>query len=469
MGVVHLVLLFGPAHVVQLGQGIGCALCRSAARYQTFGRQAVAARFGARLHGCQANVVKDRGLRQRCCIGQGCARLVEVAKGGVLSQGRALAARIYHHASGAALQHQGLAACGDLRDWFTGHHAVHKAIVIQLGRAQHRRTAVGCRARQHHRVGVAKWHGVVLGGKFAVEHIHGVAACCQGIAAPILLWVLLRVCVFDGDTVGEGCVVGSARSIRQLRCKKRQRTGIFARSARSVDLVDRVVCQVVQAHALACIGQGHRTALFQPPLARCTNGTIHAARARRWPQHQAGASGVKAVRHHHRNHGLLAARAVVQHRQIFAAGDQALAASVHTIGIDIGAVQAAIAAAHAGVQNTAVVRKQGVATQLGHGGVGWVDIGGWCSRSQACFTHAASQQILRGRRAAAAYAGCWVMGLADFGEALGEFIFGVIAAAPAAGHQGGAGQGCQSPVHAAAQRALLGGSLHVISCVVVRW
>ena len=458
--VVHLVLLARPAKGMQFGQRIGSALGRAAAADQALGRQAIATRFGAGFHRRQADVVEDRGLAQGRGIGQRSAWLVDIAPGGVLRQ------RLHRPAGFlAALLDAERSAGRDLRDRLARHDAVDPTIAVQLARPQHGRATVRCRAGQHQRIGFGERQRIVLAAVLGVEHVEGVSRRHQGVAAPILLGVLLRMRVFDGNAVGEGGVVGRQRRVAQLGGKLGHGACRFARGAGAIHLVHRVVGQVVQANAFAGIGQCHGAAFFQAPFASGANGAVNAARARRGAQDNARLAGVEAVGHQHRHHGLLAARAVVQHGQVLAAGNQTFAARHHAVSAHIRAVQAAIATARGEIKNATVVGEQGVAAQLGHAGLGRVGVSRRSGRAQAGFAQAAGQQILRRGRAAAACAGGRVAGLADFADAGGQLVLGVRSTA-AASHQAGCRQRAQAPAHGA-QVAALVPIVHVVSCVVV--
>ena len=439
VGVVHAVVVARPAVQAQLAQRIGGAVGRGGADDQALGGQAGAACLGTRRHGGEAYVVEDGCLGQRRIGGQRRAGLVDVAVGGVLGQ---RAARVGHgriaHGNGVAL------ARGHLGHGFGGHHAVDQAVRIQLGRAQHGRAAVGGRARQHQRVVLAEGHGVLRGAIAGIEHVQRIAGRGQRVVAPVLFRVLLGMRVLDGNAVGKRRVVGGARRIGQPCGKEGQAAGIRARGARAVQLVDGVVAQVVQAHALARVGQRHGAALLQAPLARRADGAIHAARARGRAQHDAGPVAVKAVRHLHGHHGLLAARAVVQHGQVLAPGDQPFARSHLPVCRDVGAVQRAVAAARRGVQDAPVVGVQRIAPQLRRRGIGRVRVQGRGCGAQARLAQAARQQVLRGCRGTRAGSRGRIHRGAQLGKALGQVVAGLTLAA-AAGRQRGRRQRREGP------------------------
>ena len=149
--------------------------------------------------------------------------------------------------------------------------------------------------------------------------------------------------LLDGQAVREQRVVGGTRCIGDVGGKEIEGACGRAGGARAINFVHGVVHHVVQANALAGIGQGHGTALFQAPLAGRADGAINPARSRRGAQYHAGVGLVEAVGHLHRNHRPLAARAVVEHRHVFAARNQPLAGRDCACSRDIGAIQAAVA------------------------------------------------------------------------------------------------------------------------------
>ena len=439
MGVVHLVRLRRPAEGAQLVQGVLRTGGGVGTTDQALGGQAVAARRGAGSHAHQADVVEDGGFGQRRTGRQGCAGLVDVAEGGEVGQGLAIA----RHGSAAKLDAVA-GGRGHFGHRFGGHHPVDQAAGVLLGRAQRGRTAIGCGARNHDGVVGGERHAVGVGAVALIEHVHGIAASRQRVAAPVFLGVHLRVHMLDGQAVREQSVVGCACSIGDVGGKERQRARRRAGGAGAIDLVHGVIGQVVNAHALAGIGQRHGAALLQAPLACGADGAIHAARAGRSAQHHARVGRVEAVGHLHGNHGALAARAIVEHGHIFTAWNQAFTRRHGASGRHVGAVQAAIAASGGAVQNAAVVGVQRVAAQLGRRGVGRVGIGGRGGQAQAGFADAARQQVLRGSGVALARSGGGVRRAADLRDACGQVIRGGVRAATRGQHR--ARQGRQRPL-----------------------
>ena len=234
--------------------------------------------------------------------------------------------------------------------------------------------------------------------------------------------------VFERQPVRKQRVVGGAGGVGDVSGEEVQRPGSGTGGTDPIDAVDRVVGHVVQTNPFAGIGQGYGTAIFQAPFTGRAHGTIHAARTGRGPHHNAGFGLVKAVWHLDCNHHLLAAGAVVQHGDTFTPWDQPFVGRDHPSSSDVGAIQAAVAAINARIQNAAVVGKNGVAAQFQRGGVQWVGIRRCGGSPQPGAAHTRREQVLRGSRGPSANSNCRVHRGAQLFDACGQVVGRIIAA-----------------------------------------
>src|SRR5262249_57096319 len=112
--------------------------------------------------------------------------------------------------------------------------------------------------------------------ELVIEDRQGELDRAQHVLAPILLRVLLRMRMLEGEAVRcrsvEGAALGIADISREVRVLRRRRVGALA-----ADLVYGIVLQVVRARAGALVGIGNGTAVLEAPLAGGGDGALHRA------------------------------------------------------------------------------------------------------------------------------------------------------------------------------------------------
>src|SRR5262249_10857043 len=155
--------------------------------------------------------------------------------------------------------------------------AIDEVIVVLLDGADRRTAAVG-HARGDHD-GIAFVDLDVTTTELVIEDREGELDRAQHVLAPILLRVLLRMRMLEGEAVRcrsvEGGALGIADISREVRVlRRRRRVGALA-----ADLVYGIVLQVVRARAGALVGIGNGTAELEAPLPGGGDGAIHTARA----------------------------------------------------------------------------------------------------------------------------------------------------------------------------------------------
>ncbi|ABA47591.1 hypothetical protein BURPS1710b_3199 [Burkholderia pseudomallei 1710b] len=183
-------------------------------------------------------------------------------------------------------------------------------------------------------------------------------------APPVLLGVLLRMRVLVGVAVRKRAVERGERAARFARGKQARAARARRGGERAVDQRDDARADLVRAVAAALVVVRDRAAALEPPLARRGDRAVHAARARRRRRHDARIRRIEARRHLHEQRDVLAAAAVVGIREIFGAGDLALAEGVVAREVDVRPPEAPVAAVRRDVDERPVVRVDREAPQL---------------------------------------------------------------------------------------------------------
>ena len=199
--------------------------------------------------------------------------------------------------------------------------------------------------------------------------------------------------MLERQPVRRGRVEGSQLAAGERRSKVRVRPGGAARGARAVLQGDGVRSQVVRAGAGALVGISNGALALQAPFAS-GNRAINAARARRGGSDDAGVVDVEAVRNLHEQHDVLLPCAVVGVSHVFGAGDHAGALRDVAAGIDVRAIERAVAALGRRVDQRSVVGVDRQAAQLGCRGRRGVGDGRRGGRSQAACAQASGQQVV---------------------------------------------------------------------------
>ena len=162
---------------------------------------------------------------------------------------------------------------------------------------------------------------------FLVQQVDREPDGVERVAAPVLLGVLLRMGVLDGDPVGERGV-----ELRQLRCGQlrgevRVRAGDGRVRPHAVLGVDGVGGEVVHTGAGALVGVGDRAAPLEPPLAGGADRAVDAPRAGGCGRDDAGPLTVPARRYLHHQRHVPAPGAVVEVGEVLVSRDFAFASA----------------------------------------------------------------------------------------------------------------------------------------------
>ena len=411
------------------------------------------AQFCVRLLRCQVGAVEQtlggqRRAASRAASHGSDAWLVQGGIRGIVEQGAPR--RIHHHAAlahGVRVRWLGL----DLR--LAGGHPADQSLGILFRRQQGRAGAVGNARRYRDGVLRRQAHDVrtAVAGQYAValvQHVIRHLDGLQGDLAPVLLRILLRVRVLEGNAVRVGASPGQPVGVAQVRREERVLAGGHPARAHAVLQVDAVVLEHVQARTGTLVRIRDGAALFQAPFAGTADGAVDSARAARRARDDAGAVRVEAGRHLHHQGDVLLARAIVRIGDVFAARHQALPRADIAGCIHVGAVQGAIAAVGGDVEHGAVIGVDGVAAQLGRRRLLSIRIRGRGAR-QPRLAQAGRQQVI---------ALAVVVGPRDGAQVVGQLVqFFRRMVAAAAGQQQ---QGAQArAVGRAHDRRLHGGSL----------